>query len=241
MRFIDPDGMEPMDHIFDQNGKFLKDTHKGNNILVQTNTGTMRFSAFVKSSTTGGIMGLIAKGGAIGNILNHYGKQVGVQGGIQLGINSDKKALAFTDTKNIVNVNVMNGGISETLDKYNNLSSTLDHEKFHQVDNDNGIATNDFDVHSKVYLNQMKDKSFGEASPDFQSSTASSFGQHVLNDFQSPSGSYKNVEKFQNEFNSTNAAGLKISFDLNGKGNFTISGKNFETDRIYYSPLKDGE
>ena len=41
LRFVDSDGMEPTDHIFNSQGKLIQITSKGRNILIKTDDGKL--------------------------------------------------------------------------------------------------------------------------------------------------------------------------------------------------------
>jgi RHS repeat-associated protein len=232
LRFIDPDGMAPFDHIFDKEGNFVRDTKRGNNILIQTNNGNVKLSDFIKNSAKGNVFEVIKNGKTITNVLNYYGKKAGVSGVVGLAPNLKgflpSKNPAFTTKQgNAVNLNVDNNGINPILDNYNNLISNLVHEKYHQVDNKKGIESNLL-THVDVYLNQITDATFKTTTSEQQLGTISSFGNYLMNYYEEAFGNpYKVVTEKIQKFNQSNKLGYTMGFsELNPHEiNFRIKGE----------------
>lgn len=103
--------------------------------------------------------------------------------------------------------------------------STLDHEKFHELDDAKGVPI-DFQTHSQVYINQAKDQHYKSASQEFQIGQAGSLGQHLLNLNQDPTVQPSVITNLADEFNKTNSAGLSLDLDLSGKGGYIIYDKD---------------
>src|SRR5690606_32314563 len=96
LRYIDPDGMAPSDHIFDEKGNFIKDTKKGHNILIQTKSGNVLLSNYINSGLKGGLNTMIKTLATSSKIISSYGKTVGVSGVVGFGIKEKQGVLAFT-------------------------------------------------------------------------------------------------------------------------------------------------
>jgi RHS repeat-associated protein len=242
IRFIDKDGMVPYDHIFNKNGVLIQDTKKGNNILVQTDNGNISLSEFIKTAADGDLLQLVKRGGAIGNILTHYGTQVGVEGSVGLGFGGTQtpssESMAFTEGAK-VSVNVRGGSINQKLNNFNNLLSVLKHERLHQIDNKNPQNEVTYASHANVYLKQVGDKTFASTTTEFKLGIIGSFSEYLLNDYASQEGaSASNINSLISSFNN-----LKNGFTLTFNEHpaiyalSTISVQNNNTG-VEYKPIE---
>jgi hypothetical protein len=160
IRKVDPDGD---DDFFNSEGKLVKQTKTGSKIYIQTARGNVTYSELTMSN--------IHNRQTLANITAYYAGQVGITG--KVGISNypkdkNNKALAFTEG-NVIYVNARADGVGVTslFDDYNNLKSSLSHEKDHK---DKGHGFNQISnfEHAEVYLTQIKDPFFGKTTDEFK-------------------------------------------------------------------------
>lgn len=210
IRFVDPDGRAPYDHIFSSSGKFIKDTGVGNAVKIQIG-GKLYTPSQLDNSV--GSNKTIAKIGA------YYAREVGVSAGTKIGTGKGSEASssnpAFTTGKdNVARLN-NNGGFSKSLDNIDNFKNIIKHENLHQQDNSSGNQSN-LSTHADVYLGQFGDKSFTNTTPDFKIGTISSFTNYLLNMDQSNDYGQNEIMSKINSFNA-----LNTGYQINGPiGNF---------------------
>lgn len=176
IRFVDPDGRAPFDHIFNANGRFIRDTGVGNAVKIQLANGSLVNPS--QLSTSGGSKY------AMRNIAAFYAANVGVPHGTLIGTAKDNipssKSQAHTLGQRI-NLNT-NGGFSSDLNHIENFKSIIKHEDFHRLDNSNPeFRGSTLSTHADVYLSQMNDESFDKTTDVFKMSMAGSFGNYLLN------------------------------------------------------------
>ena len=203
LRFVDPDGRAPNDHIFNANGVFLRDTKVGNAVKIEINGKLYSPSEL---STSRGSRFAMSRIGA------HYASKVGVDSGTKVttgrsDMDSDKNA-AYTTGK-AISLNI-NGGFSKSLDNINDFKSVMKHENGHKEDNESPTFSSTLSTHADVYIGQMSDKSFGSTTDDFKVGIGSSFGNYLLNMDKGTDFGQSEIESKMDSFNSTNTAGMSI-------------------------------
>jgi RHS repeat-associated protein len=192
VRFVDIGGMIPFDHIFDVYGNFIKDTKSGNQILIQDGNRTVLLGDYTNNLLmVTPNRGVLETGTnwfhaylLLSNVGTYYGKQVGVHGDVSAGWNTSDVAgtsPAYTSKANgqfgTVIIDMFGGGISKSMNNYNNLKNTLIHEKTHQ-ETDNPV---DYSDHVDVYIQQMKDPSFSSTTQEFKEGMVGSAGNYLMN------------------------------------------------------------
>ncbi|MBS1632558.1 MAG: hypothetical protein JST10_08290 [Bacteroidetes bacterium] len=207
IRFIDPDGMAPLDDYFNKKGQFVRHTNtKTNNIYVEGNDGK-----YVKLSKLP--MNNMNNRQTAANVVGHYAKEVGITGIVGVANHSSKNssdAPGFTKSENNeVYVNARGGGINPKMDDANNLKNVLGHEKGHVTENEAGTKSTLYN-HLEVYAAQISDPTFAKATTDFQNDIVGSFSNYIMN---ASAESYAGTEKFAKDFNKSNKLGYKIYVD----------------------------
>jgi RHS repeat-associated protein len=164
---IDPDGD---DDYFNSDGSYNKDrsTKTGTKIVIITGKTTQSFSEFSATRTNNQ---------ASAKIVAHYAGQVGISGtvGVSPSVESVEK-LAYTLGNNIYVTS--KGGVNPQFNDFNNLKSTLIHEKDHKTKK-HGFRIITFKEHADVYLAQM-DNGFDKTTYDKKQGHAGSFASYVL-------------------------------------------------------------
>ncbi|TCN49911.1 RHS repeat-associated core domain-containing protein [Flavobacterium circumlabens] len=203
LRFKDPDGMGPNDHIFDARGNFLRDTKVGNSVKIQI--GDKQYSPS-QLDTSRGSRGAISKIGA------YYAGKVGTDPGtiITTGTSDKKSSDNPASTKGeVISINT-NGGFSKSLDNISDFKSVMKHENGHKENNEDKNFKSDLSNHADVYIDQMKDNGFSTTSDEYRTGIAGSFGNYLLNMDQSTEFSSSDILKKINTFNNTNKGGIQI-------------------------------
>ncbi|HEX8657955.1 MAG TPA: RHS repeat-associated core domain-containing protein, partial [Hymenobacter sp.] len=177
LRFLDADGMAPND-TFDRQGKPVKSTPKGDEVLVQNSNGSTQplSKAF--------------KGGAndvrmLRNITMHYANQVGVKNGTRVGVgqSTTKGVVAFFNgSDNSIKVNASGNKINSALDNANSFRSVLEHEKIHQDNFEEGIEDDKGTAHADVYIKQMKSQNFRSSPKPFREGTVGGMIKEIFRD-----------------------------------------------------------
>jgi RHS repeat-associated protein len=116
LRYIDPDGMAPVDDIFNEKGAFVRSTKTGNKVLIQDGNKTIPLSKAFKGGRDG--LQMLANVGA------YYKNQVGgnhllIRGG-QDGKDSDKNPAFYNPKDKVtgeptISINVKDNKISPDL------------------------------------------------------------------------------------------------------------------------------
>ena len=207
MRFIDPDGMAPLDHIFNSKGEFIRDTKVGNAVKIQIGNKLYNPSQL---STSMGSRKAIAKIGAF--YAGKIGADVGTKISTAKGDIDSNKNPAFTKDQTI-NLNT-NGGFSESLNDISNFKNIMKHENAHKEDNENSKFESTLSTHADVYNIQMSDSSFGSTTDEFKIGTAASFGNYLLNMDQSSEFGVNEILSKVETFNASNKGGLQIQTPL---------------------------
>ncbi len=176
---IDPNGD---DDFFNKDGTYSHSKGKGTSIYVQTDKGNVLFIKVVTNTMSNRFV--------LAGVTLYYANQVGITGKVGVG-NSTKSVqdgtLAFTFGEEIY-VNVKGGGASSMLNNYNNLKSVLEHEKDHKAKGHGHNQSSNLE-HAGVYLNQVKDKSFGKTSTDFKEGMVGSICNYMSAAAQEVGGS----------------------------------------------------
>ena len=147
--YIDPDGK---DRIYSASGRFIKDTHEGNLILVKI--GKKLYNLSQLAYNTGGT------NRAVSTIIAYEALQEGYRG--KFGLYTSNRGAAHTNptTKDVsVNTKEIKKGF---YNDYNTLRNVLGHESDlvygHKGENASGKYT--YFQHAQVYLGQALDPSF---------------------------------------------------------------------------------
>ena len=225
----DPDGA---DDIFNSEGKLVQRTNTGTRIYVITTEGKMLLSQ------VNTFQGKNAK--TVARITLHYAKQVGIKGILGVDRYADKSVtLAYTAGPDKIFLAAGGGTVSNKLDDYNNLKSTLMHEGYHQEEFRMG-AVSTFSGHFGVYLKQMTHETFAETTADFKSSTVAGAVNRLLNAYhQGDQGKYEK-DFFQQDVDALNYAssqhGITVDIAEDKKSfiiNQTVNGKVVQYKGFY--------
>ena len=177
IRFVDPDGRAPFDHIFNANGRFIRDTGIGNAVKIQLANGSLVNPS--QLSTSGGSKF------AMRNIAAFYAANVGVPHGTKISTYNDNKMTgkenpAHTASENEIAINTK-GGFSSWYNNIENFKSTIKHEDFHRKDFEDTEFISTLRTHADVYLQQMNDPTFYKTTDSYKLEIASAFGLYLLN------------------------------------------------------------
>ena len=205
IRFVDPDGRAPFDHIFNANGRFIRDTGIGNAVKVQLADGSLVSPS--QLSTSGGSKF------AMRNIAAFYAANVGVPHGTKISTYSgrelSKDNAAHCVSKSEIGLNT-NGGFSPDLNYIESFKSIIKHEDFHRIDFESDEFDGDLSTHVDVYINQMSDNSFAKTNDEFKTGMAGSLGQYLLNMDKKEGFGQNLIQEKMDSFNSSNLGGLII-------------------------------
>jgi len=177
----DPDGN---DDFFNADGSLSYRTKTGTKIYVQTKNGTKLFSQIRTNN--------MHNRQVLANITSFYAGLVGIKGMVGVGNHRDEKdddgninhhksdnTLAYTTGDNIL-LNAKGGKINEKLDDYNNLESTLMHEKDHKSKGQGFLKETSHREEAEVYLTQFSDKKFSETTDAFQRGMIEAFKEELI-------------------------------------------------------------
>lgn len=200
--FVDPQGTT-VDDYFNSDGTFSHSTKTGTQIRV--------LSADKQSSKLFSELNVKDKANwkTAANIVGHYSTQVGYKGGksgISPNSGKDAKVLAYTNSQGIW-LNTQHG-VNPKMNDYNNLKSTMFHEKTHWEEPQEVKRKYNFDAHVAVYMKQIQDPSFKQTTPEFQQGIVNSMAGYLM-------GAYTDGmsdEKFQQSIKNFN--NLKTGFNL---------------------------
>jgi RHS repeat-associated protein len=252
LRFTDPDGMKPDDHIFDRNGNFLRDTKKGNDIRIEVDKKTVLFSDYVNTKLSEGVVA-VGKGDIISGtqkllqastvvegIGTYYGSKIGVRGNVTMGVNFNAPdAIATTANGGAGNVELnVAQGLDASSNNYNNLTSTLRHEKTHQDDklSNSQFRSNLFN-HSQVYLKQITSPEYALTTKSYQEGQIGNFANYLLN---AAVNSYSGVSNLVNQFNATNKLGYKLNVNTQASiNNAQLFHNNKLVRNVSYTPINE--
>ncbi|MBF0575574.1 hypothetical protein IR022_06295 [Dysgonomonas sp. GY617] len=193
---IDPDGK---DDYFTSEGKYSRSTPIGNNIIVETSDGNKYPSEF---KTNWNLFDWKSEAReTLNNIYSYYAEKAGV-GNIFKGVTKLKHDdnLAFHSGGEIWISTQKNGSVSPLFDNYYNLMSSLEHEGYHNQDDNNGIKIS-YTVHVKVYLKQMKSDNYKNASSEFKDGIMLNFFKYLMGAKQKKESGWKTVMEDFNESN----------------------------------------
>ncbi|WPU92469.1 hypothetical protein SNE25_24380 [Mucilaginibacter sabulilitoris] len=210
IRFTDPDGMGPKDHIFNLKGELVQITPKGHNILVRTNEGQLVNIADLPFS--GNNEQLIA------NIAGYYGSKIGIPRGV-VGVKPrgrNKDGLAFTTGANIY-LNNTSGNIDRDLGNYDNLINALYHEKLHRDRKQGFLGATNIE-HAEVYADEIADKSFRKTTESFKSGVLGSFISYLEDAYEKDYVQSEDIEKLVIRANQSliaNKSDMVIGIDPN--------------------------
>ena len=168
---VDPNGD---DDFFNADGSFSHSIKTGSKIIVQTAKGNLLLTRVCLNTAN--------NRQTVANVIGYYANQVGInhqtkgsntntgQGivGLKASDKSSDINPAFTEGNNIY-INKKDGKISKDLYDFNNLKSTLIHEKDHK-DKGQGFKDKEGDNfdHALVYFKQVSDPTFLNGTPAFQ-------------------------------------------------------------------------
>lgn len=228
--FIDPDGMAPLDHIFDSKGKFIRDTGVGNAINIEIGDKSYNLSSldYTKKGTRL----------AVSNIIGHYASKNGASGyfGVDASSSLDKNIGGYTKKNGTVMLNAK----SFQAGYYNNfhdLSNTIAHEVSpvfgHKSENIPSEKYTFLD-HAKVYLGQTQTNDFNNTTDKNKYSVSSGFTNRVYNAMLNGETDLNGVKSQISNFNTLNA-----NNGVNIQSKFDGNGVNVQIDKdIYPIPLE---
>ena len=198
---VDPDGD---DDYFNADGSYNKklSTPTGTKIYIATANENMSFSQFSADK---------ANTKASANIVGYYRGAAGISPKQTMGVSPNTSGLAYSNTSGIwVSTK---GGANPLLNDSKNLTNTLNHEKFHQDNNDPEKGKNmTFQDHLNVYDSQMSDATFKETTNEFKAGMANNYAGYLLGGINSGEISTDKADKMISDFNTKNKSyGLSIS------------------------------
>uniref|UniRef100_UPI001FBA2217 hypothetical protein n=1 Tax=Mucilaginibacter gilvus TaxID=2305909 RepID=UPI001FBA2217 len=215
IRFNDPDGMGPTDHIFNTQGQLIQITPTGHNILVKTDNGQLVNVANLPFSGK--------NEQTIANIAGYCGAQVGIPRGT-VGVAPADKGLAYTKGDKI-DINNRGGQIPSILGNYDNMKSALVHEKDH-LDKGQGYAANAPDnlQHADVYSDQIADPTFKETTTSFKTGMLGSVVGYLQDAYNKDGVERTDVDGVLDKINkSISGYGYQLNIDPYSMNNMKIN------------------
>lgn len=154
---------------------------------------------------------------ASAKIVARYAGQVGISGTVGVSPSkSSEKTLAYTQGNNIYVTS--KGGVNPQFNDYNNLKSTLIHEKDHKTKK-HGFREISFEEHANVYLAQM-DIGFDKTTIDKKRGHSASFASYVLSaHYKEPNANSTDLLYSYNGKSKEFKLSLEQEFKLDDKGN----------------------
>jgi len=189
---IDPNGD---DDFFNSDGSFSHSTKTGTQIYITDAKGvTQSFHDFTAVSSNNS---------SSANIVLYYSGQVGINSSVvkTVGVrpNDDKNLGVSTPT----NIGIgTKGGANPILNDYNNLKSTLDHEKDHVQAGDPTKVDYTFKDHLAIYTKQMDNGSlFDKTTNEYKIGTASNYASYLLGAYKANEIDGNQLDKGISDFN----------------------------------------
>jgi RHS repeat-associated protein len=226
MKFVDPDGMAPSDHIFDSKGNFIRDTGVGNAVKVEIGNKSYNLSDLDYSKKGTRL--------AVSNIIGHYASKMGASGyfGVDASSSQDKNVGGYTRNNGTVMMNAKSFQ-SGFYNNFHDLSNTIAHEGSpvfgHKSENISSDKYTFLD-HSKVYLGQTQTGDFNNTSDNNKYSVSSGFTNRVYNAMLNGEIDLDGVKSQISNFNTLNANnGVNIQSKFDGNGvNVQVNKSTFQ-------------
>jgi hypothetical protein len=230
---IDPYGD---DDYFNSDGSYNKarSTKTGSKIVIITGKTTQSFSKFSATRTNNQ---------SSAKIVAHYAGQVGITGTVGVSPNTESiETLGFTSGDEIYVTS--KGGVNPQFNDFNNLKSTLIHEKDHKKKG-HGFRKITFEEHGNVYLAQM-DKGFDKTTIDKKEGHANSFANYVLSaHYKEPDANSTELINSYNIKSKEFKLSLEQEYKLDNKGNIleikmyiNVTDSKGNTGRVDYDKNK---
>jgi hypothetical protein len=231
---IDPKGD---DDFFNADGTFSHRTDKGTKIFVCTADGNKELSQIDVYKAHN------AK--TLSKIEAYYASTIGVATGTVMGVDKEKAiqtALAYSTVKkgkDHINLSAGFGFVSPYLNDYNNLKSTLFHEKRHLERKDPSKKDYKFSDHVIIYEDQMNDKTFEPTTFDFKVGIVTSYVSYLTASYNQGEISFDEIEAKITDFNSKSKDIKIVGGDFNQaaggyqfKVEYKDKGKTKTTDNV---------
>ena len=230
---VDPDGD---DDYFNSDGSYNKarSTKTGTQIVIITGKTTQSFSKFSATRTNNL---------ASAKIVAHYAGQVGISGTVGVSPNTKSDStLGYTSGDMIVLTS--KGGVNPQFNDFNNVKSTLIHEKDHKTKG-HGFRKITFEEHANVYLAQM-DKGFDKTTIDKKEGHANSFAEYVLSaHYKEPDANSTDLINSYNSKSKEFKLNLEQDYILDKQGNIletkmyiNVTDSKGNTGRVDYDKKK---
>lgn len=137
------------------------------------------------------------------------------------------------------------GGVNPLINDFNNLKSTLIHEKGHKTKG-HGFRKITFEEHANVYLDQMNDITFGETKIDYKKGHAGSFAEYVLSaHYNEPDANSTDLINSYNSKSKNFKLSLEQEYKLDNQGNIlenkmyiNVTDSKGNTGRVDYDKKK---
>lgn len=203
IRFIDPDGRAPQDHIFYfRDGKFEKmvDTGKGNKLYFNINGRNVSLSPSASQNSS-----------YFQKVSEHYARQVGFKGTVNHKISNggDSNTGAYYNSYNKSITTLPNAYLNDNL--YDTKSAVL-HEYHHTTQQ----GEMSYIMHAQTYMYEAQQSDFGKTSDNYKANNAYQFANRLINaiNLEEYNTSPKSMDDYIKEYNSLPNT-LKINLSVN--------------------------
>lgn len=181
VRYIDPDGKAPYDHIFTwKNGKLTMYDNKNGSSHIYVNGVLMSDLDLTQSSNRKVVANIAAfYANKVGIKSKVYGGKGNIKLSTTLSSDSSENNPAFTYGNDIY-LNIKDYVIACFMSDYNNLMSVMEHEGLHKERKQGFEATRGTSYdHAQVYADQILSNVFNKTTKEFQDGIIQSFTDYL--------------------------------------------------------------
>lgn len=166
----------------------------------------------------------------LNKIAAHYYGKIGGSGSVGSKDSGKENSLAHTNQELQIMIATYNGRLPELSGNYNNLMSTLDHERIHKINNDPNKAGFNYRDHANVYLQQVQSDLFAPTTDEYKSGNAGSAAKYLISAYNEGQMSDTQVGEYMKQYNAANSV-AQMSPVFSGSGKLGVK----------FNVTKDGE